>query len=156
MQKNEKGVAAVEFALVLPLLLILTFITTEFGRALYQYNTLTKSVRDAVRYLSIQDPTDEEKIANSRSLVVYGKFASAVTASDLPLAIGLSMDQVKTPTWNTTGSNPVINTVTITIAGCASSAPPCYRFVPLIGSAFGLNFGEIDYADISATMRSAS
>ena len=44
MKKKENGTALVEFALVLPLLLILTFITTEFSRALYQYNTLTKSV----------------------------------------------------------------------------------------------------------------
>ena len=55
MKKKQNGVALVEFALVLPLLLILTFITTEFGRALYQYNTIAKSLRDASRYLSAQD-----------------------------------------------------------------------------------------------------
>ena len=33
MKNTQRGVAIVEFALVLPTLLILTFITTEFGRA---------------------------------------------------------------------------------------------------------------------------
>ena len=37
--QRQRGVALVEFALILPLLLVLTFITTEFGRALYEYQT---------------------------------------------------------------------------------------------------------------------
>ena len=55
-EERQKGTAIVEFALVLPFLLLLTFITTEFGRAIWQYNTLAKSVRDAARYLSLQTP----------------------------------------------------------------------------------------------------
>jgi Flp pilus assembly protein TadG len=137
---GQKGVALVEFALVLPLLLTLTFITTEYGRALYQYNTLTKSVRDAVRYLSIQAPNS--RIAEAKNLVVYGNLAGAGT----PLAIGLSTGQVQIAWPAPIGAAPVINTVTIKVSG--------YTFRPLIASAFGLNFGNITYADISATMRS--
>lgn len=147
MKNKQNGVALIEFALVLPLLLILTFITTEFSRALYQYNMLTKSVRDAARYLSIQSPGT--KIGESKNLVVYGSLAN--TGS--PLAFGLALDQVKDPVWQLNGANPVINTVTVKIAGCANSAPPCYKFVPLMASAFGVSFGIINYADISATMR---
>ena len=51
---NQRGAALIELAFVLPVLLIMTFIVTEFGRAIYQYDTLTKSVRDATRYLTIQ------------------------------------------------------------------------------------------------------
>lgn len=150
MRKKQAGVALIEFALVLPLLLVLTLITTELGRALYQYNTLTKSVRDAVRYLSVQYPginTDQAK-----NLVVYGSLSN--TGS--PLAFGLSTNQVKDPTWQTAGTSPVINTVTIKIAGCGNSAPPCYKFVPLLSSVFGVNFGNVNFSDISATMRSPS
>ncbi|MBT2333886.1 pilus assembly protein [Variovorax paradoxus] len=149
MKHKQAGAALVEFALILPLLLILTFITTEFSRALYQYNTLAKSVRDAARYLSTQSPGT--KIDESKNLVVYGSLAN--TGS--PLAFGLARDQIKTPEWKLKGANPVINTVTISIAGCATSPPPCYKFVPLMNSAFGLNFGTVDYADITATMRGA-
>ena len=150
MKHKQSGTAIVEFALVLPLLLILTFITTEFGRALYQYNILTKSVRNAARYLAIQSPGT--KITESSNLVVYGSLRN--TGS--PLAFGLALNQVKAPVWQLQGASPVINTVTVKIAGCATSAPPCYKFVPLMDSAFGVSFGIVNYADISATMRSPS
>src|SRR5687768_8127054 len=70
MNRKQHGVALVEFALILPFLLVLSIITFEFGRAIWQYNTLTKSVRDAARYLSLQTPGT--KIAEARNLMVYG------------------------------------------------------------------------------------
>ena len=48
---KSRGVAAVEMAVVLPLILLLLFVTAEIGRGFMQYNTLTKSVRDSARYL---------------------------------------------------------------------------------------------------------
>jgi hypothetical protein len=58
---------------------------------------------------------------------------------------------VLTPTWQTAGSNPLINTVQVTVSG--------YKFVPLYGSVFGVAFadstGKITYSNISATMRSS-
>jgi Flp pilus assembly protein TadG len=143
MKNVQSGVALVEFALVLPLLLILTFIVTEYSRALYQYNTLAKSVRDAARYLSVHSPGT--KITEAKNLVVYGNLAGTGT----PLALGLTTSQVPDPVWNPpAGASPVINTVTVTVTN--------YTFIPLFASAFGLSFGNITYADISATMRSPS
>ncbi|SDY55105.1 Flp pilus assembly protein TadG [Collimonas sp. OK242] len=145
MKTRQKGTAIVEFALVLPLLLLLTFITTEFGRAMYQYNIITKSVRDAVRYLSVQTPGTNT--AAAKNLVVYGNTAGTGT----PLALGLTLANVATPTWQTAGSDPLINTVTVTVTG--------YKFTPLYGNVFGVAFadatGKITYSNISATMRSA-
>ena len=151
---HQHGVALIEFALTLPVLLVLTFITTEFGRALYQYNTLTKAVRDAARYLSVQDPmiaTSDPQglITKAKNLVVFGN----VAGTGDPLAIGLSVSQVPKPTWQHAGTSPVINTVTIRIAGCATSAPPCYKFTPLVSSVFGVTFGTVNFSDIGATMR---
>jgi len=144
MKTRQNGTALVEFALILPLLLLLTFITTEFGRAMYQYNTITKSVRDAVRYLSVQTPGTH--ITETRNLVVYGNIAGTGT----PLALGLAVANVPVPTWQTQGSDPVINTVTVTVSG--------YQFTPLVSSVFGVAFtdatGRIAYNNISATMRS--
>ena len=140
MRNRQNGTALVEFALILPLMLLLTFITTEFGRAMYQYNTLTKSVRDAVRYASVRTPNTQ--ITEVRNLVVYGNPGGRGS----PLALGLTLANVPTPIWQTTGTNPVIGTVTVQITG--------YTFNSLFPSAFGITFGNIPFSTISATMRS--
>ena len=136
---RQAGVAIVEFALALPFLLLMTFVVTEYSRALYQYNTLAKSVRDAARYLSVQTPGT--KITQAKNLVVYGNPAGTGT----PLAIGLTTSQVPDPTWQLAGASPVINTVRIGITG--------YTFTPLFASAFGFDFGTLAFAPITATMR---
>ena len=142
MKKRQAGVAIVEFALILPFLLLLTFITTEFGRAIWEYNTLTKSVRDAARYLSVQTPGSH--ITETRNLIVYGNVAGTGT----PLARGLTATtaRVPDPTWQTAGSGPVINTVTVRIAS--------YPFRSMFTSVLGLPFGTVTFSDITATMRS--
>jgi hypothetical protein len=140
MKSRQSGVALVEFALILPFLLVLTLITTELGRALYQYNIISKSVRDAVRYLSMQAPGTN--IDQAKNLVVFGN----LSGTGSPLAIGLSKSLVPDPVWSTAGTVPVINTVTIKVSG--------YRFTPLLTSVFGVNLGVMNFSDIGATMRS--
>lgn len=51
---KQKGVAAVEMALILIPMLVLCFGIIELGRALYQYNGVVKATRGAARYLSQQ------------------------------------------------------------------------------------------------------
>ena len=142
MKTRQKGTAIVEFALILPLLLLLTMITTEFGRAIYQYNTIVKSLRNATRYLSLQ--TQNTKITEAKNLVVFGNIAGTGPA----LVPGLTLAQVATPTWQTIGSGPLINTVKITVTG--------YTFRSMFTSVFGVTFGDKIFAPISATMRSPS
>ena len=149
MKTRQSGVAIVEFALILPLLLLLTMITTEFGRAIYQYNTIVKSLRGAARYLSVQTPStvltpNTVAITEARNLVVFGNVSGTGSA----MVPGLTVGNVATPTWQTAGSDPLINTVTITVTG--------YTFHPLVTGVFGTTFGNISYPDISATMRSPS
>lgn len=146
MRTRQAGGALVELALILPFLLLLTLVTTEFGRAMYEYNTITKSVRDAVRYLSTQTPNTGQAIATN--LIVYGN----PQGTGSPLALGLVPSHVIAPVWQTTGTIPAINTVTVTVRG--------YFFRPLFANVLGVVFaggnGTIAYADITATMRSPS
>ncbi len=51
-RQAQRGVAMVEFAITLPLLLLLLLAIGEFGRMFYHYNNLLQANRDAVRYLA--------------------------------------------------------------------------------------------------------
>ena len=48
--KDERGAAAAEFGLILPLMLLLTFSFYEAGRVFWNYNIVQSSARDAARY----------------------------------------------------------------------------------------------------------
>lgn len=138
---QQQGAALIELALSIPFMIMLSMIVIEFGRALYEYNTVTKSVRDAVRYLSVQMPNT--LCANAQNLVVYG----TTTAGSQPLAPGLKTSAVSC-SWQTKGTLPLINTVTVTVTG--------YHFTSAVSSVFGLQLftnGGINFGNISATMR---
>ena len=77
--KNQQGLAAVEFAIVLPVMLFLMLATAEFGRVFYHYNTLSKAVQTGARYaskplLNTSELTnlDVNFVKNIRRFVVYG------------------------------------------------------------------------------------
>lgn len=49
---RQKGAAAVEFALVIIVLLLIVAGIVEFGRAFWYYDALTKGTRDGARYMT--------------------------------------------------------------------------------------------------------
>ena len=53
--RSERGAAAVEFALVMPLLLVLVLGIVEFGRAFQVQSTLAAAAREGVRIVALQD-----------------------------------------------------------------------------------------------------
>ncbi|MFT5674485.1 MAG: Flp pilus assembly protein TadG [Paraglaciecola sp.] len=82
--QKEKGLAAIELTIILPFVLLLIFATAEFGRLLYQYNALNKTVRDATRYLMSNARASTGQLAitstvnaNVAKLVKYGDLTSA-------------------------------------------------------------------------------
>lgn len=54
--KRDRGAAAVEFALMLPLLLLLVFGIIDFGRALNAQVTLTQAAREGARLVALNQP----------------------------------------------------------------------------------------------------
>ena len=67
---RQRGVAALELAILLIPLLFICLGITEFGRAFYQYNMLLKSTRAAARYLSNQNTGVGQPEA--RCLAIHG------------------------------------------------------------------------------------
>ncbi|KVQ63893.1 TadE/TadG family type IV pilus assembly protein [Burkholderia territorii] len=91
-RSRMRGVAAVEFALVLMPMIVLATGVAEFGRAIYQYETLTKATRNAARYLSVFLPTDSAyPLAQARCLVVYGSTTCGSAGSELVPGLTTSM-----------------------------------------------------------------
>ena len=90
----REGTAAVEFAMVLPLLLILLFAGMEIGRLLTDFHAVSKSVRDATRYLTRVGLTCPGAAASTGPLANY-----IDNAGDATIARNLAMSgTVDTPT----------------------------------------------------------
>ncbi len=91
-RSRMRGVAAVEFALVLMPMIVLATGVAEFGRAIYQYETLTKATRNAARYLSVYLPTDSAyPLAQAQCLVVYGNTTCGDAGTELVPGLTTSM-----------------------------------------------------------------
>jgi len=78
--KKQRGLAIVELAMAIPVMILILLVTAEFTRVLYQYNTLTKLVRDGSRYMAVHvldgaalaGPSNAELQA-VKQLVISGK-----------------------------------------------------------------------------------
>jgi Flp pilus assembly protein TadG len=96
--RPQAGLATVEMAIALPLLLLLMLATAEFGRILSQYNTLTKATRDACRYVASNAAVGTTRVVsitpqlqtNAGNLLVTGN----VNGSGSPLLPGLATGSV--------------------------------------------------------------
>jgi Flp pilus assembly protein TadG len=134
----QRGVAMVEFAITLPLLLLLLLAIAEFGRMLYHYNNLLQANRDAVRYLAgeawnttlgkvVIDPVLEARIKN---IAVYGVPAVQAGKEVVP---GLSTNDV-TVGPVAVGSDHVQVSISYVFRPVIGSSLPA-----LIGNAIPLN-----------------
>lgn len=125
MYRKQRGVAAVELAILMTFVLVpLTFGITEFGRAIYQYNTITKGVRDGARYLSQYAPGDATRIGEAKCLAAFGTLLCPESGDYAALMPGLTKnnvtvrDRTTDPTYNLqpTGRGAV-NLVAVEVSG---------------------------------------
>ena len=139
------GVAAVELGLLITPMVLMLFGATEFGRAIYTYNTLDKTVRDAVRHLSQHGPGDTAIQTQARCLAVHGNTG----CSGNVIAPGLTTGQVTlcdavscagSHASQATGSG-VVNLVSATVVGYAYTS-----LVPFV-------MPSLNFNNISVTMR---
>lgn len=76
---RQRGVAVIELAIILPLLLLIVTGLIEYGRLTWNYNALAKATRDAARYLSTE-PTDA---ATANSMVLDAAASAGVNTGNL-------------------------------------------------------------------------
>jgi len=76
--RRNEGVAAVELALVLPLLLVILFGIIDFGLYFYNDLQLTHVARDAARHLTVGQEGDADAAIDNATLV-----STTITSRDL-------------------------------------------------------------------------
>jgi Flp pilus assembly protein TadG len=110
--KSQKGQAAVEFALVLPMFIILVFSIMEFSRLWETVSVLTSAAREGARAAAVTAPPDVTAATNAaQNILTAGNISNATITLAGPNA-----------------ANEVIVTVSITYT------PLTGNIVPGVGS----------------------
>lgn len=144
-KRRQRGLALVEAAIALPLLLLVLIPVGEVVRAFVQYNILAHQTRSAVRHVAeraINDTTgvpdiDADLVAEARNIVVYG----SPVAGAAPLLPGLTIAEVSPPVI--TAGGDVYMTVT----------HPYRSLLPLGGRLPGLGYAaDLTLADLPLTV----
>ena len=99
-RRRERGSAAVEFALVMPLLLIMVLGIIEFGRAYNIQTTLSAAAREGVRTMALQNSEPAARTSTKSAA------APAVSLSDGQISVSAACPAA--------GSNPSA-TVRVTV-----------------------------------------
>ena len=90
--KDETGQSLVEFALVVPMLLLLVFGVAEFGRAWMTQNILTGAVREAARLAAVPAPgggwNGSAATTRGNQILVTAGIATTVNVLDAASAFG--------------------------------------------------------------------
>lgn len=87
VQRRREGAAIVEFALVVPVLLLLLWGIVDIGRAFYTLNNLASAIREGARTAAVM-PTDPTLAANKTII------KTAVTTYFKPIGPALAPESV--------------------------------------------------------------
>lgn len=104
-RQRDRGAVAVEFALVLPLLVVLTLGVIGFGHAFHVQTVIDNAARDGVRVLALQDGPDPAAEARD----------AAISAASPSVTLTASQIAVAPEDCNTTVAAPQNARVTITL-----------------------------------------
>jgi Flp pilus assembly protein TadG len=114
---REDGQAAVEFALVLPLLLLVLFAIVEFGRAYNAYNDLNQMAADGARFAAVaRYPGSSQLLQSADTKQVQDNGSVLVTYAPNPCALG---GTVRVQTTSAVTILPILGGQTLTLHGTA-------------------------------------
>lgn len=100
--RDTRGQSLVEFALILPMMLVVMFMVTEFGRALYTYNVLATAARAAAR---------AAVVSGSGSYVANGEKVAKDLLGNAKVLTGTTVTIALESNYNGSGVNVVRATV---------------------------------------------
>lgn len=131
------GAVAIEMAVLFTLLLTIGLAVFDLGRAVYDYDAVAKSARDAARHLSQFAPGDTTRRTEAGCLVRYGNAGctGAVLSpglADATVAICDASSCTNTHRNQSTGRG-IVNLVTVTVGNMRTSTLASVLFGPSIG-----------------------
>ncbi len=88
---NIRGNAVIEFALTLPILLLVVFGITELGRMIMTTNVLNTASREGARYAAVNPASDS---TNVRARVQEVLTAARITASSITVTYNVAGNSV--------------------------------------------------------------
>ena len=131
--RADDGGNLIEFALVLPLLLLVMLGIIEFGFIFQRHEIVTNAAREGARMAVLPGYTEDD---------VKARVADYLTSGGVP----------------TTATNPVVTSVADTVSAGASTMPSrrvtvtytyTFTFLPDIGSMFGASYGTATLTAVS-------
>jgi len=137
----EEAAQLVEFALVLPMLLLVVLGIAEFGFIFQRYEVVTNAAREGARMAVLPGYTDADVIARVRTYVTQGRVTTtlinpnvAITNVTIPVGAGL----------------PPINAKRVVVTYTHT-----YTFLPNIGAWFGTTYTTIPLTAVAEMRKEA-
>ncbi len=86
LHKDSRGMQLVEFAVLLPILLLLVFGIIDFGRGYFSWLIITNGAREGARAAAVGKP--EDVIVDKVSGAVSGLYVTSVATGTCPSSVG--------------------------------------------------------------------
>jgi Flp pilus assembly protein TadG len=131
----DEGAQLVEFALVLPMLLLVVLGIAEFGFIFQRYEVLTNAAREGARIAVLPGYSNAD---------VQARVANYVTAGRVPTTGTNPVVAVTTVAIPTTPGGPVLSGKRVTVTYTHS-----YMFLTAIGNWFGASYSTVPLRAVS-------
>ena len=137
--RSEEGAQLVEFALVLPMLLLVMLGIAEFGFIFQRYEVVTNAAREGARMAVLPGYATSDVEARVRVYVTEGRVPTtstnpAIAVTDVTIPVG--------------GGRPSISARRVTVTYSHS-----YMFLPGIGSWFGATYTTVPLTAVAEMRR---
>ena len=135
-REDRRGQTLVEFALILPVFILVLVGIFDFGRAIYAYNTISNASREAVR-LAIVD----QNVPNIQAKAVQRAASLGLTASNVTVGfyqpngspsvcvtpVAIACDVQVTVTYSYRAATPILSNIVGVINMSSTSREPVER-----------------------------
>ena len=138
---GDEAAQLVEFALVLPMLLLVVLGIAEFGFIFQRYEVVTNAAREGARMAVLPGYTTTDVVARVRVYVTEGRVPTTTTkpvvaVTDVSIPVG--------------GGLPAINAKRVTVTYTHS-----YNFLPKIGNWFGATYTTLPLKAVAEMRKEA-